>query len=75
MHKTRLSLIFRRHILKLGQGEDRTVLAHELVADIAAAAHADTALHAHFKGEDDPLRGEPHFFQDRLSKLDHDRRA
>lgn len=40
-----------------------------------AATHADTALHAHFKGEDHPLRREPHLLKDRLCKLDHDGRA
>ena len=41
----------------MSEGKYRAVLAYILVSDIASTAHADTALHAHLKREDDPSEG------------------
>ena len=48
-------LIFRGHPFEFGQGENRAVLAHVLIPDVAPPADADPALHAHLKGQDDPV--------------------
>ena len=50
----RRDLILRGQPPQLGQGEDRALPAHVAAADVAAAAHADTALHLHLQGEPDP---------------------
>jgi hypothetical protein len=54
-------LVFRGQLLQPGEGEDRTILADVLIPDVAAAANADPAFHAHFQGKDDPFRGESQF--------------
>jgi len=49
--------VLGRQGFELGGGEDRTVLANVDLADVAAAALADTAFHAVFQGGVDALVG------------------
>jgi len=54
-------LVFGRHFIQFGQAEDGAVFTYVDRSDIAAAALANAALHAHFKGGDYLLRGKAKF--------------
>jgi hypothetical protein len=66
-------LIFRGHLLQLGEGEDGAVLADVVFAYVAAAAFADAAFHAIFECGEDIIGDEAEFAEDGESVLDHDR--
>ena len=68
-------LVLPRHRIELGQGEDRAVLTDKFFSHIASAAHADTAFHSILQGHDDVIMGIIQLFQNRLGKLDDDRRS
>ena len=57
------------------QREHRSVLADEILADVAAPALADAALHPVFQGGEYVFRRETELRQDRHGELDHDRRT
>lgn len=65
-------LIFPGCFIDLIQGEHRSVLAHQFLADATAATHAESAFHAVFKAHDDVVVGVAQFFEHRLGELDHD---
>jgi len=70
-----LLLLVARQLLQLLQREDRPVLTDVLVAQVAAAAQADPALHPRFQGRDDVFLGELQFRESLENELDHDGRS
>jgi hypothetical protein len=51
--------IFSGHLFQFSEGEDRAVLAHILISDIASSTNPYPALHPHLKRQDNPLRWKP----------------